>query len=247
MAREAGAMILADDTFSTIVSAVREGRILFGNLRKGVRYYLSCKVALVLITLLPVLLGAPVPFTPLQIILMELFMDLGAAAAFALEKGERDAMRRPPRDPKARFMDGEMVTGILGSAAGLWAAVSVSFLVLLFSGLGIDVARTAAFCTWLLGHALLAFAQRSGKEPLIRFGLLGNRFMLAWAGAAALFVAASVLLPGLRNVLQTIPLTAREWLLVAGAAAAGTLWREIPRLRKPMPPGDAEAGTVAKQ
>ena len=85
VAREAGDMVLADDNFATIVAAVREGRALFENLKKGVRYYLACKVALISITLLPVLLQLPVPFAPIQIILMELFMDLAAAAAFVAE------------------------------------------------------------------------------------------------------------------------------------------------------------------
>jgi hypothetical protein len=76
VAREAADIVLEDDNFTTIVGAIREGRVLFANLTQGVRYYLACKVALVGATLLPVLLGVPVPFAPIQIILMELFMDL---------------------------------------------------------------------------------------------------------------------------------------------------------------------------
>ncbi len=81
VAREAADMVLADDNFATIVGAVEEGRALYANLKKAVRYYLTIKVALVSSTLLPVLLLAPVPFAPVQIILMELFMDLAAAAS----------------------------------------------------------------------------------------------------------------------------------------------------------------------
>ena len=80
VAREAADMVLADDNFATIVHAVEEGRVSFDNLQKGVRYYLACKAALVSIALVPVLLGVPVPFAPIQIILMELFMiGIGAA------------------------------------------------------------------------------------------------------------------------------------------------------------------------
>src|SRR6266480_1656415 len=105
VAREAADIVLADDDFATIVGAIEEGRVLFANLRKGVRYYLACKVALVGAVLLPVLLGIPVPFAPIQIILMELFMDLAASATFVAEPAEGDLMRRQPRDPRSSFMD----------------------------------------------------------------------------------------------------------------------------------------------
>jgi len=85
VAREASDLVLADDHFSTIVNAVQEGRLIYENLKKGVRYYLTCKLALVMINLVPTFLLVPVPFAPIQIILMELFMDLMAAAAFSTE------------------------------------------------------------------------------------------------------------------------------------------------------------------
>ena len=97
-------MILVDDNFATIETAVSEGRRLYSNLRKGVRYYLACKVALVSIFLVPIALGIPLPFSPIQIIVLELFMDLGASATFVAEPQERGAMKKPPVDPAERFM-----------------------------------------------------------------------------------------------------------------------------------------------
>jgi P-type Ca2+ transporter type 2C len=129
VARQAGDIVLADDNFATIVLAIEEGRLLFANLQKGIRYYLACKVALVSATFLPVLLRIPVPFTPIQIIVMELFMDLAASSTFVAEPAEADLMRRPPRDPKAPFMDWTMVRDIFSAAVGLFAAVAVSYLV----------------------------------------------------------------------------------------------------------------------
>ena len=163
-------MVLADDNFATIVGAVKEGRVSFENLRKGVRYYLACKAALISIALLPVLLGMPVPFAPIQIILMELFMDLAASAAFVAEPAEADLMRRPPRDPKAKFLDRSMVQSIFVSAAGLFAAVCGVYLATWYSGAGLITAQTMAFATWLLGHVFLAFNLRSEREPLVGRG-----------------------------------------------------------------------------
>jgi P-type Ca2+ transporter type 2C len=235
VAREAADMVLTDDNFATVEHAVEEGRVLFANLRKGIRYYLACKVALVSITLLPVLLLLPVPFAPVQIILMELFMDLAASAAFVAEPAEPELMRQRPRDPKARFMDRPMLTLLFSAAAGLFAAVSLVYLVTSYSGAGVVKAQTMAFVTWILGHVLLAINLRSDREPLRRVGFFSNRAILVWAGAAIAFVLLATLLPPVRVSLKTSPLTPGDWALAAGAAIVGTFWLEARKLiRRPI-------------
>jgi len=227
VAREAADMVLADDNFATIVQAVEEGRILFANLTKGVRYYLACKVALVAATLLPVLLRVPVPFAPVQIILMELFMDLAASATFVAEPAEADLMRQPPRESQAPFMSGAMVRSIVIAAAGLFTAVSVAYLVTWYSSANLALAQTMAFVTWLLGHVFLAINMRSEREPLVRLGLFSNRLMIGWAAATLAFVLLATLLPVAQVALKTAPLTGQQWALVVGAALVGTFWMEV--------------------
>jgi Ca2+-transporting ATPase len=235
VARAAGDMVLADDNFASIVRAIEEGRVLFANLKKGVRYYLACKVALVSATLLPTLLGVPLPFAPIQIILMELFMDLAAAATFVVEPGEADLMRRPPRDPRARFMDRAMVGSIFSSAVGLFAAVSVAYLVTLwaepqgkawYSVAGLARAQTVAFVTWLLGHVLLALNMRSERQPIFQLGPFSNRLMVIWGAATIAFVLLVTRVPGVQTALKTVTLSSGEWALVIGTALAGTFWME---------------------
>ncbi len=226
VAREAAAMVLADDNYATIVHAIEEGRILFENLKKGVRYYLACKVALVSITLLAVLIGVPVPFAPVQIILMELFMDLAASATFVAEPPEADLMRLPPRDSKVPFMNRSMVASIFIAAAGLFAAVSVAYLVTLSSGASQVQAQTVAFITWLIGHVLLAFNLRSEREPLLRLGIFSNRLMLVWGAATVLFVLIIALVPGVQAVVKTSSLSRDEWALIMGSTLIGTFWLE---------------------
>ena len=188
VAREAAGIVLEDDNFTTIVNAIREGRILFGNLKKGVRYYLACKVALVGAVLLPVLLRVPVPFAPIQIILMELFMDVTSSATFANELAEADVMHEPPRDPHARFIDGPMAGSIFSAGAGLFAAVSVAYLITWYtSGGDLLRAQTVAFLAWLLGHVFLAMNVRSEREPLFRLGFFSNRLMILWAAVVYTF------------------------------------------------------------
>ncbi len=226
VAREAADIVLSDDDYSTIVHSVAEGRTLFSNLTKGVRYYLACKVALILVTLLPVLLLVPVPFAPIQIVLMELFMDLAASATFVAEPAESDAMKKGPRDPKAKFLDRGMVLSIFRSAAGLFLAVTFAYLLTWYGSHDITRAQTVAFASWLIGHIFLALNMRSESEPILRVGLFSNKLMVVWALATILFTALSTSVPGAEAAFKTVPLTFNDWAMLIPLALAGTFWLE---------------------
>ncbi len=230
VARDAAGIVLTDDNFATIVRAVREGRLLFANLTKGVRYYLACKVALVTAALLPVLLSVPVPFAPVQIILMELFMDLAASASFVAEPADAGLMQRPPRDPATKFMDRAMVGSIFVSAVGLFAAVSVAYLVTWYETGDLVRAQTIAFVTWLLSHVLLAFNLRSEGEPLWKLGLLSNRVMAWWGAATALFIVVITLVPSVGTLFKVVPLSLHQWWLAISVSLLGTSWMELRKL-----------------
>ncbi|MEN6570810.1 MAG: cation-transporting P-type ATPase [Anaerolineaceae bacterium] len=230
VAREAGDLVLADDNFTTIVNAVQEGRLIFENLKKGVRYYLSCKLALVMINLVPTLLLIPVPFAPVQIILMELFMDLMAAAAFSIEKPESDLLDQKPRDPKAKFMDKAMITSLVTSSIGLFAAVTALYLVTWNSTHDLATSQTVAFFSWLVGHVLLAFNMRSEHQPVFQMGLGSNRLMLIWGGVVAVFLGAISVIPGAHQVMRITALNGSQWLMILGAAFIGTFWIEARKL-----------------
>ncbi len=230
IAKESADMVLTDDNFATIQVAVGEGRKMFDNLSKGVRYYLACKAALVASFLLPIALGVPLPFSPVQIIMLELFMDLGASAAFVAEKAEGDMMKRRPRDPKKEFMDRKMVSSIFVGGVSLFAAVSASYLYTWYTGGGLVVAQTVAFSTWLLGHILLAFNMRSLKEPLARMGYTSNRVMLLWAFAAFMLLIIAVPLPFLHEALKLQSMSLAQWGLVIVCAFIATFWLEARKL-----------------
>ena len=227
VAREAADMILTNDNFTTIVSAVKEGRLIFENLKKGVRYYLACKLALVLINLLPTLLLVPVPFAPVQIILMELFMDLMAAAAFVIEKPESDLLEQQPRNPRAKFMDKSMMSSIVRSSLGLFAAVSVGYLVTWYGTKDATTSQTVAFFSWLIGHVLLAFNMRSERQPLFQLGLGSNSMMLIWGLGVAAFLLACAYVPAVQQLMKVNPLTGKQWLMILGTAFLGTFWLEV--------------------
>ena len=230
VAREASDLVLADDNFATIVSAVEEGRLIYENLKKGVRYYLACKLALVLITFVPTLLLIPVPFAPVQIILMELFMDLMAAAAFVAESVETDLIDQKPRDPKAKFMDKAMLGSIATAALGLFAAVTFVYLVTWYGTNDLLTSQTVAFFGWLIGHVLLAFNLRSERQPILKIGLGSNRWMLIWGVAVFIFLILVSLIPQAQSLLKITSLTVSQWEMIIAATFVGTFWMEMRKL-----------------
>ncbi len=228
VAKEAADMIITDDDFATIETAVSQGRKLYSNLRKGVRYYLACKVALVSIFLVPIILGIPLPFAPIQIIVLELFMDLAASATFVAEPMEKGAMNKPPADPQEKFMNQSMTRGIYTGAVSLFAAVTATYLFTYFTNP--QYAQTVAFATWMFGHIFLAFNFRSEQTPVIKEGVLSNKVMLLWALLAVVVLLASTILPTLQTALQITSLTLNDWILVIVVAFVATFWMELRKL-----------------
>jgi Ca2+-transporting ATPase len=226
VAKETADMALADDNFATVEVAVREGRKMFDNLKKGVRYYLGVKIALVAIFILPILLGIPLPFAPIQIIVLELFMDLAASATFVAEPAESDIMTRPPRDPKEKFLTRSLQVGIFLNAASLFAAVSICYLYVYYQTLNIVTAQTVAFAAWMLGHIFLAFNSRSEREPLISLGPFSNKVMVVWAILAIAALVIATLLPPLQDVLKITYLEPKNWLIVLLVTFACSFWLE---------------------
>jgi Ca2+-transporting ATPase len=230
VAKEAASMILTDDNFATIETAVDQGRKLYNNLRKGVRYYLACKVALVSVFLVPVMLGIPLPFAPIQIIVLELFMDLAASATFVAEPTEKGTMKKPPANKEEQFLNQSMTRGILAGAASLFAAVTATYLFTWFTTQNLPYAQTAAFATWMFGHIFLAFNFRSERTPLVKQGVLSNKVMLLWAMLAIVVLVVATNLMVVQKALQITSLSLTDWALVIVVAFVATFWMEIRKL-----------------
>ena len=210
VAREAADIVLTDDNVSTIARMLREGRMLFDNLSGAVRYYLAAKVGLVLTVFVPVLLGYPVPLTPIQIIVMEFFMDLGASATFVTERASGNLMDRPPRDPNRPFLERRMILTILCGGAVLGAGVLATFFWAAAQG-SIEHARTVAFATWLTAHIALAVSFRRRQS--------WNTALALWATGAVGLAALAGLFGPVQHWLQTAPLTLSDAGAMALAAA----------------------------
>jgi Ca2+-transporting ATPase len=217
VAKEASGIVLLDDNFATIVRAVREGRRIYDNLRRFIRYVLTTNAGEILTIFLAPFLGLPIPLLPIQILWINLVTDGLPGLALAAEPAERNVMQRPPRPPGESvfahglgphaLVVGFVMAGIaLGVHAWAWRAGAAEWQTLVFTTL----------CFMQLGHVL---AVRSEQTSLWTLGLMSNRPL---AGAVALTIAlqlAVVYLPLLNGVFETVPLTVGQLAIAVGAAA----------------------------
>jgi Ca2+-transporting ATPase len=234
VAKEAADLVLADDRFQTIAAALQEGRVILDNIRKFIFYLFSCNLSEVLVLLLSVVAGLPLPLLPLQILWLNMVTDVFPALALGMEPAEPDVMRRPPRDPQAeilsrRFLVEVAAYGLLLTAvtlgAFLWADRG--------RGLELDRARTVAFMTLALTQLFHVFNARSRRPVLFGRRLLGNRWVLAAFALTVALQLAVVYLPPLSGLFQTVPLTAADWLLVLPAAVAPLVFGQLAKARRP--------------
>jgi len=221
VAREASSLVLLDDNFATIVSAVREGRRIFDNIRKFIRYTLTGNSGEIWVLLLAPLLGMPVPVLPIQILWINLVTDGLPGLALAAEPAERGVMQRPPRPP------GESVF-----AHGLWQhALLVGLLIgALCLGvqawaLGVDGGeavkthwQTMVFTVLTLAQMAHVLAVRSERESLFSLGLASNLPLVAAVASTLVLQLAVIYLPALQPLFRTQPLSAGELALCFGLA-----------------------------
>jgi len=226
-AKEAADVVLVDDNFVTISRGIFEGRKFFDNLSKGIKYYLSVKIALILIFLLPVVVGVALPFAPIQIIILELFMDLAASAGFVGEPMEKNIFVRPPRSPKEKLLDRQFLKGMAMSGLSLFTAVTFVYFYGQRQGWPLEQAQTAAFLTWLMGHIFLAFVSRSQKEPLPKLGFFSNKIINLWATAVFAFITAIIFAPRVGAYFKLVPVSFYQFGLIILISFAAIFWLEI--------------------
>ena len=216
VAKEAADMVLLDDNFATIVTAVREGRTIYDNIRKSIHYLLSCNIGEIIAIFVAILLGWGSPLTPIQLLWMNLITDGAPALSLGLEPAERGIMKRRPRPRKEGVLSGNMALGILLQGIGLGLISLISYGLALRWGRPLVVARTIAFLTLSLSQLIHSFNIRSQTQSLFSLGLGGNRSLVYAFFLSLSLQLAVVLFPFLRGILATVALPARDWFLVVG-------------------------------
>jgi Ca2+-transporting ATPase len=220
VAREAADIVLRDDAFGSIVAAIREGRVIFVNLRRFLVYLLSCNISEVTVVALAVVAGLPLPLLPLQILFLNLVTDVFPAFALATGEGEADVLRRPPRNPREPLLARPQwffiaTYGALLTAATLGALI-VGRTVLELEGKALV---TVSFLTLAFGQLLHVFNIREAGAPALRNAVTCNPYVwLAVAFCTGLLLLA-VYAPPLAAALQIEPPDWDGWLLVATASA----------------------------
>lgn len=225
LARQAAGLVLTDDSYATVARAIAKGRSIASQLRRAVAFYLGAKVALVAAVLVALVTGHPSPFAPVQIVLLELFMDIGASIAFVSEPEAPAAMTRPPRPPGARFVDTPFLRALLASALTLALAVAPTYLLLTNAGGDLGQARAGAVFAWLAGHGLIAWSLRA------RPGLSWRRnpAFPAWALAAVAVAATAAVTPA-ATLLRLDPLSPDHLATAAAVTASAVLLAWLIRL-----------------
>jgi len=208
VAREAAHMVLLDDDFATIVAAVREGRRIFDNIRKFIRYVLACNSAEIWTLLLAPFLGLPLPLLPIQILWINLVTDGLPGIALAVEPEEHHLMDRPPRPP------GESIFAHGLWQHVLWAGLLMAVVTLLTEGgtyhAGVAAWQSMTFTVLALSQLGHVLAIRSERDSLFRIGLRSNLPLLAAVTLTAVLQVGILYVPALRPIFRTVPLTASE-------------------------------------
>lgn len=216
VSKEAADMVLTDDNFATIVSAVEEGRTIYDNLRKFIKFSLAGNLGKVLVVMLGPLLGPSVPLLPLQLLFLNLLTDGLLGLGLGLEKAENEIMKRPPYSPKESVLPRSLfiqllwIGGVIGAVA---LAVGAAYL-----SAGRVEWQTMVFVTLTLAQILQAFASRSSQESILNTGWFSNKALTASAAIVMSLLLLGVYMPFFQELLKTQPLRLTDWLVSAGAS-----------------------------
>ncbi|MGD6879447.1 calcium-translocating P-type ATPase, SERCA-type [Bacillus infantis] len=222
VAKEASALVLLDDNFATIKAAIKEGRNIYENIRKFIRYLLASNVGEILVMLFAMLLALPLPLVPIQILWVNLVTDGLPAMALGLDQPEDDVMKRRPRSPKE---------GVFARGLG-WKVVSRGFLIGIVTLAAfmlayknnpdqLGYAQTVAFATLVLAQLIHVFDCRSEKSVLAR-NPFGNKY-LVWAVISSLLLMIIVIYyPPLQPIFHTMAIQPGDWIMITGLASVPT-------------------------
>jgi Ca2+-transporting ATPase len=227
VAREAADLVLLDDSFESLVEAVRLGRRIYANIRKATSFILAVHVPIAGLSLLPVLAGDwPLLLLPVHIVFLELVIDPTCALVFEAERADADLMRRPPRPRAARLFAAPVVTVAVLQGLSVLAACVAVFL-LARPGHGPDAARALTFAALVVSTLVLIVVNRSWGPTTLRSMALPNRPFWIVAGVALAQLGVALGLPAARELFSFAALHPADLALSLGAGLACLAWFEL--------------------
>lgn len=219
--KEASSMVLLDDNFATIVSAVEEGRVIYSNIRKFIRYMLACNIGEVLTMFLGMLAGFPIPLLPIQILWVNLVTDGLPAAALGFDPPDRDVMMRSPRDSKESIFSNGLLGLILFRGALIGLTTLGVFVSLLYISGDVGTARTGGFVTLVVTQLIHVFECKSEKRSLFEIPVLNNLFLVLAVACSLAMLLGVVYIPVFQAVFKTVSLGFNEWMIIGGLSLLG--------------------------
>lgn len=219
--KEASSMVLMDDNFATIVAAVEEGRVIYSNIRKFIRYMLACNIGEVLTMFLGMLIGLPIPLLPIQILWVNLVTDGLPAVALGFDPPGRDIMLQQPRSSKENIFSRGLLSLILFRGLLIGLTTLGVFISILFIGKSVESARTGAFATLVITQLIHVFECKSERKSIFEIPVFNNMY-LVWAVLCSLIMISGVLyIPFFQTIFDTVPLSLYEWLVIGGLSFLG--------------------------
>ena len=229
-------MVLTNDNFASIVSAIEEGRIIYSNIRKFVFYLISCNIGEILIIFLAMLAGLPSPLTPTMLLFLNLVSDGAPALALGMEKGEPGIMERPPRPAGEPIINREMLIGIAVQSVVMTVAILASYIMAgarpgaSLSHPDLATWRTVAFGTLTLSELLRAFTARSERISVFKLGFFSNKTMNLAVIFSIVLVFAVMYVPFLQTIFNTVTIPPIDLLVIIPFALMASVAAELTKI-----------------
>ncbi|MBC7765381.1 MAG: cation-translocating P-type ATPase [Hyphomonadaceae bacterium] len=219
--KESSAMILMDDNFATLIAAVEEGRVIYRNIRKFIRYLLSCNIGEVLTMFVGMLMGLPIVLMPIQILWVNLVTDGLPAIALGLEPPEKDIMSDKPRGAKDGIFSDGLLNMIVFRGCMIGLSTLGAFITTLNQFGDVDTARTVAFLTLVIAQLIHVFECKSEKKSIFHIQIFSNPALIAAVLCSLCMILAVIYIPTLQDIFKTVPLDLEALFWVAGFSALG--------------------------
>jgi Ca2+-transporting ATPase len=217
VSKEAAEMILTDDNFSTIVSAIEEGRGIYANIKKSIHFLLSCNIAEILILFIASLVGWIQPLLPVHILWINLITDSLPALALGVEKNNTGIMNHKPRNQKESIFANGLGGRIIFQGIIL-AIISLSVFLIGLSYYSVEIARTMCFAVLAFSQLTHAINVRSEKKSLFSSGLFSNRYLWGALGISMVMQLTVLLIPGLQSIFDVVGMNGIQWFIVIVAS-----------------------------
>ncbi|WEY96160.1 calcium-translocating P-type ATPase, SERCA-type [Bacillus subtilis] len=222
VAKEASSLVLVDDNFATIKSAIKEGRNIYENIRKFIRYLLASNVGEILVMLFAMLLALPLPLVPIQILWVNLVTDGLPAMALGMDQPEGDVMKRKPRHPKEGVFARKLGWKVVSRGFLIGVATILAFIIVYHRNPeNLAYAQTIAFATLVLAQLIHVFDCRSETSVFSR-NPFQNLYLIGAVLSSILLMLVVIYYPPLQPIFHTVAITPGDWMLVIGMSAIPT-------------------------